>query len=445
MYSGSPRAFSRVFRSHLVNLLASSPYTVHLYFHTFAAEFRWSSGAEAGHYHSINDTLRYYDSFINLDGQRVDLMTDCLQAFGLDHSTLDDIRLQYAEQLAYVIDGGAWSYGNDQPKDFEAAVLLGMLHSQWAANELRHAVMRRTGVEYRWVLRMHMDMLLRTNVWDAVFDRTPYDPLLSDHVSLQQRAVRPFAHALFATLLHDTVYRARIDPSVCLLPNGQHGSLPYGWNDQWALMNSTTHDAYTDRVSLDSVKAMFSSSPPGFSWAAETSLRRTLERYGVPVQISDRLCYSIVRTLLTGADGGERGAMVGMLAPAAFAQRSACTLMTQFGAATYGIDVCDAVCPAVRTMEAAQRAAIRRRLTQAAANVSDSSPYAEPWATLSAFVPSFPWRDDLSWAAAYRAYALLEHREEWQPPSLPEALLPLYLLAQDGERPPSLSASNYAL
>ena len=182
MYSGSPRAFSRVFRSHLVNLFAGSPYSVHVYVHTFAAEFRAATGAHP-RYHSINDTLRYFDSFINLDGQRVRLMDDCLQGFELDRSSLDDIRRLYGRQLRYVLEHGAWRH--EQPADFEAATLLAMLHSQWRANELRRAYMHRTGVEYRWVLRMRMDLLLRTNVWDAVFDRSPLEPLLAEHHQLR--------------------------------------------------------------------------------------------------------------------------------------------------------------------------------------------------------------------------------------------------------------------
>ena len=444
MYSGSPRAFSRVFRSHLVNLFASSPYTMHVFVHTFATEFR-AANAHDRRYWSINDTLSYFDAYTNVDGQRVQLMTDCLQGFELDHSSLEDIRRTYAAQLAFALQSGAWEYGSP---GFEAATLLGMLHSQSKANDLRHAYSQRTGVEYRWVLRMRMDVILRSNVWDSVFDRDVFDPLLAEHAALLQLGQRPFEHAESPVLLHDVVYRAHIPSHVVLLPNGSHGSLPHGWNDQWALMNSTAHDVYTSRVQLQVIAALYQTAGD-FVWAAETSLRRVLEHSSVPVQQSDRFCYSIVRTL-PQVERGETGGVAAVLPPAAFVQRSSCSLSTQFGPEWYGVDVCHAVCGAVRAREAHTTAAIQRRLSAAAAaamaaindtQAADSLP-PRLLQALSAFVPSFPGRAHLSWAAAFRAYAQLER--EGQPPSLPEALLPLYLQAQGGEHP-SLSASNYAL
>ena len=183
MYSGTARGFSRTFRSHIINILAGSPYTVHLYIHTYAHEFRKAAGTEPLHL-SINSTLRYHDSYVNLDGQRVSLI-DSVKGYTVDYSTLEDVKSRYAEQLTFIMARHPWTYEGDN--GFEAATLVAMIHSQAQCGELRHAYMRRTGIEYKWVLRMRLDLLVRSNLWEIVFRLAVFDANNVQHQSVKTK------------------------------------------------------------------------------------------------------------------------------------------------------------------------------------------------------------------------------------------------------------------
>lgn len=104
MYTGSARAFSSNFRSHIANVFAGCPYTVHLFVHSWAKDLRFGlegvtqtdaifteklrNGSHAAdrtihvpssspHYstfssfRSINSTLDYMVGWRNLDGELV--------------------------------------------------------------------------------------------------------------------------------------------------------------------------------------------------------------------------------------------------------------------------------------------------------------------------------------------------------------------------------------
>jgi len=74
MYSGTARSFSANFQSHIFNLMAGCPYTVHLFFHTYIHDSRFPDEfvpLEYRNYRSINATLEYLEGYTNIDGQQV--------------------------------------------------------------------------------------------------------------------------------------------------------------------------------------------------------------------------------------------------------------------------------------------------------------------------------------------------------------------------------------
>ncbi|CAM2728643.1 unnamed protein product, partial [Rotaria socialis] len=74
VYSGTARSFSGNFLSHIVNLMAGCPYTVHLFLHTYTNDNRFSQDgnhSDYASYLSVNATLGYYKGYVNLDNEQV--------------------------------------------------------------------------------------------------------------------------------------------------------------------------------------------------------------------------------------------------------------------------------------------------------------------------------------------------------------------------------------
>ena len=83
LYSGTVRTFSVAFQSRLLNLLAPSPYTVHLVAYYGSGRGDWKTPSvehdRVALYRGFNATLRYHAGYTNLDGLYVSLWHNCLQ------------------------------------------------------------------------------------------------------------------------------------------------------------------------------------------------------------------------------------------------------------------------------------------------------------------------------------------------------------------------------
>ena len=171
LYSGTVRTFTVAFHTHLVNLFAPSPYTVHIFAHFGSGKGDLKTpGVEQDHialYRGFNATLRYYEGYTNLDNQYVSLMDDCLKWSKVE-DTIDmepTAHFNYTEMIRLI--GGRY-YPKSPPMS-----LIGALDSQRQVNQARLDYEKAHGIKYAWVLRMRMDHVMKSNVWEDVFDIQP--------------------------------------------------------------------------------------------------------------------------------------------------------------------------------------------------------------------------------------------------------------------------------
>ncbi|CAF4676985.1 unnamed protein product, partial [Rotaria socialis] len=99
VYSGTARSFSGNFLSHIVNLMAGCPYTVHLFLHTYTNDNRFSQDvnhSDYASYLSVNTTLEYYKGYVNLDNEQV-LFQNIVKANVFEYLPLTALRDNYKD------------------------------------------------------------------------------------------------------------------------------------------------------------------------------------------------------------------------------------------------------------------------------------------------------------------------------------------------------------
>ncbi|CAF3344847.1 unnamed protein product [Rotaria socialis] len=324
LYSGTARSFSAVFQSHIVNLFASCPYTVHIFFHLYKNEWRGGNKTDEDFFRSsfsVNSTIDYYDSYINLDGQRVKIWS---MVKGYMFESSSDPESLYKHQWTLLENKKKMliPIGGDS---YQSSILLAMLHSGKASNGMKRTYEKLYSIKYRWVFRMRCDVLLRTNIWEDVFHVQPFvqdnqlhQQALGQYLDWRQRIkssrwnriqsqilsfyenydvfdLKPIQNETHLPIFYfeEFVFVARLNPSSALYTPGcdENG----GVNDQFGFSSSLVMDHYHARVSINDMKHMLKDEMRlGFVWGAETTLYLKMKQISLPV-IKIENCWSVVR------------------------------------------------------------------------------------------------------------------------------------------------------
>ena len=165
LYTGTARAFSAVFASHLLNLICSSPFTVHLYFVAMVTD-------DTSDHLSYKATLDRYRRCMNLDGQWVHVS-----------AAIKGWKMQRQASLNFTDEGLApitrlWKAMGDQELQLFA------LHQYWAfreVNRLRAAYEQQHSLTYTWVIKMRPDALQVTDVWQSLYHVQPLWSFILQH------------------------------------------------------------------------------------------------------------------------------------------------------------------------------------------------------------------------------------------------------------------------
>lgn len=274
VYSGTMRTFSSCFHSHLINVIAPSPYTVHLFMHADVV-----SPAELNTFHA---TLDYYSGWYDIDNNYVPTRS-AIKAMRFDPRTdLSVIAAMYDRELAVI--GTDW-------RDTEPTRVLAQLEGNRMGNELRMQYEKATGVEYTHVLRMRWDMTFKTPIWSTLFHIEPrinmQPPLIADGPGHVAERWQPVVNRTY--VLYDMTYTYRVDSAQLIVPacdwyNG-------GYNDQFSISNSSIMTLLSNR-GHDS--AVFATNTKASPWAfhAESFFRRVMEFHGVPSPVLADQCHS---------------------------------------------------------------------------------------------------------------------------------------------------------
>ena len=148
LYSGTVRSFSRCFRSQLVNVIAPSPFKVHLFFQAFANDIslQLNSTKNRSSYNnlqSLNSTLNYFEHFQDLDGRWI-RTEDIIRGFQVNEISEDDITRTYSEQIDEIARHETY------PKTSPLLLYI-LLHASTLVDQLRLRYEERVRVRYKWV------------------------------------------------------------------------------------------------------------------------------------------------------------------------------------------------------------------------------------------------------------------------------------------------------
>jgi hypothetical protein len=283
VYSGTARSFSANFESHIVNLMAGCPYTVHLFIHTYINDNRFPSdmiNSSYATYLSVNSTLAYFEGYISLDNEHI-LFRDAVKANVFEQMPLQTLTEIYND--TYTISMKRFPGHPPIPSIYY------MWHSQRRSEELRQKYMTVTGIDYKWTFRMRHDAVYYTNWWQRAFNVQVYNPINPVHKTI--------SHDVFGdwgvrhTRLYDMVYEPKLQMNNVLY-------VPFGWayggyNDQFAAMSSMNANHYFTRIfHVDRMLREDKVHP-------ETSIRLVaLWNNMIVNNVDGTVCYDIVRTSL---------------------------------------------------------------------------------------------------------------------------------------------------
>ena len=321
MYSGTVRSFSVAFHSHLVNLFAPSPYTVHIFAHYTTGRGDWKTpSVEHEHvevYHSFNTTLSYWGGYTNLDGEEVSLMDDCL----VWSTVNDEVPMESSERFNYTeavrLIGDRYDI-NSRPMS-----LVGALDSQRQVNQARLDYERAHNVKYAWVLRMRMDHVMKSNIWEDVFDiqpvtnpapptpplplelnpsRDPANINLSAAAYGNSTSPQPHTSRFWnGGALYDMVYTPHPYLSLSTPYHDKAFFVPtndwwYGVSDQFAMGGSSALTAYSERFNVPLLKTLLQQ--PQWKLWAEPLVAQVAQIEGLTV-LPIRHVYNILRHIPT--------------------------------------------------------------------------------------------------------------------------------------------------
>ncbi|CAF1137926.1 unnamed protein product [Adineta ricciae] len=280
LYSGTARSFSANFESHIINLMAGCPYTVHLFLHTYTNDNylqQQLNNSEYANYLSVNSTLAYFKGYTNLDNQRV-LFRHAVKANVFEYVPPETLRQIYKDTYDISI--------KRFPSHPPVPGVYYMWHSQRRSEELRQKYMNETKIVYKWTFRMRHDGVYYTNWWQRAFNVIVYNSSSPTHKNLTHDVADDWG--IYRTRLYDMIYEPRIR-----LHNAFY--IPFGWsnggyNDQFAALSSVNANHYFMRILHVNRMLNHSIVHP------ETSIRLIAEWNNIIVDnISATMCYDIVR------------------------------------------------------------------------------------------------------------------------------------------------------
>lgn len=287
LYSGTARSFSANFESHIVNLMAGCPYTVHLFFHTYINDNRFPDpdhiiNSSYATYLSINATLAYFEGYINLDNEQV-LFRDAVKANVFEYMPLETLRQIYNDTY----DISLLRFPGHPP----ISGVYYMWHSQRRCEELRQKYIATIGIEYRWTFRLRYDAVYYINWWQQPFNIQVYNPRNSLHKNICHDVFSDWG--IRSTRLYDMVYQPKLQMNkVLYVPRGWAWG---GYNDQFAAMSSENARHYFMRIlHVDRMLREARVHP-------ETSIRLVARWNDMIVNnVDGSICYDIVRTSING-------------------------------------------------------------------------------------------------------------------------------------------------
>jgi hypothetical protein len=282
LYSGTARSFSSNFESHIVNLMAACPYTVHIFIHTCTNDNRYPDTvfpSEHRNYLSVNSTLEYFEGYQSIDNENV-YFRSAVKANILETLSIDGLRYIYKDTYDTAVKGF--------PVHPPISSIYYMWHSQRRSEELRQAYVNKTEINYKWIFRMRHDVTYYTNWWQQAFDLKVVKAADSQaglilHDIAEDWGVR-------VTLLYDIIYIPRLRPDdVIFAPSGWSWG---GYNDQFAAMSSKNAQHYFKRImNVDKMLREGRVHP-------ETSIKMVAKWNNVSVVTSrGNICYDIVRAI----------------------------------------------------------------------------------------------------------------------------------------------------
>ena len=237
LYSGTARSFTVNFESHIVNLMAGCPYTVHLFLHSFTNDNRFPDlpNSSYANYLSINATLGYFKGYINLDNEQI-LFRDAVKANVLDFMPVETLRQIYNDTY----DISMQRFPGHPP----ITGIYYMWHSQRRSEELRQRYMSATGIDYKWAFRMRYDAVYYTNWWQQAFHVEVYNSSNLLHNSIAHDVTNDWG--VRPTRLYDMIYKPKLQThNVLYVP---HGRAWRGYNDQFAALSSENAKRYFTRI-----------------------------------------------------------------------------------------------------------------------------------------------------------------------------------------------------
>ena len=308
VYTGLARSFSAVFVSHLLHLICSSPYTVHLFFVLMLDD-------DSSDYLSVPSTLHYYEACQTLDGDWLTVV-DAVKGWKVQRQADIDFDADSAELRRIFEYVNAPNWWPTAPVQY------------WAFNEaerIRAAYAAQHHIEYQWVIKQRVDAMQPTSVWHSLFTvHHVWDFLVRDAQGMENAewierlsslhfSPSPLLDASSSTaerplpshVVGDLVFTPRASSSVLNVPTCDSW---WGVNDQFAAANaSIMHLYFTRGYAFDALWAMsreaWARTPAGedpghnnFLWNTEAFLEQFLQHWHIDHHLLPAFCYYVVRT-----------------------------------------------------------------------------------------------------------------------------------------------------
>jgi hypothetical protein len=312
LYSGSVRAFPLTFPSHLLNIIAPSPFEVHAFMavnsmltadqlpegysvedaFAFADSLRNNiSDAWPPQQHPLVQaddglrqlfaTLRYWTHYTDLDGGRHSTFS-LIKGFSLSYQGLLPL---WEEELFHSLPTSALN-----PKGTWMASL-----SEARSARLKLEYQKQHGTAYQWTMRLRFDVLHSLNIWEQLFEITPVQQVARDIADSPPRPFQLASGDLSSCrdlpegtyfLIHDQLYRPALlnsDRRVYTVNGQQWG----GINDQWLIGSD-------EGMTLYSLRAQTWPYYPPENLHPETNSREALLSHHIPYTELPS-CYGLAR------------------------------------------------------------------------------------------------------------------------------------------------------
>ena len=191
-YTGTARTWSAVFYSHLLHLICSSPFTVHLYFVIMVLD-------DSSEHLSVKATLDRYERCMNLDNQSVSI-GERVQGWRMQRQSDIDDAHDFDELKRYHNRTGQTLQDN-------------ALRQYWAFHEvdrMREEVQQRLDIRYSWVIKQRTDALQITDLWSSLYHVSPvWDFVTAASATHQPTPPNSTTHSPDADAASVTTARAR--------------------------------------------------------------------------------------------------------------------------------------------------------------------------------------------------------------------------------------------